>query len=123
MPSIDERIKSELGTEQSEDRDFFDELLSNMAMDEFERSWKFMMKIIISCIIIFMIIFAWCLINFIYADTVMDKVNWGFWALLIAILAMLAEVIAWIQSNRVATRREIKQLEINMLDAIGRQSQ
>jgi hypothetical protein len=115
MTSIDERIKREL----EEQNGVLDELFPETARQAF----KGRLKMAVICIAVFgFILFftvIWCITELVAAETVLDAVKWGVWVLLSSLVAILVELWAWIQISRVATRREIQQMEASILRAIG----
>jgi hypothetical protein len=114
MTSIDERIKQEL----EEQSGVLDELFPETAI----RAFKGKLKMAVICVAVFgfMLLFTviWCITELIAAETVLEAIRWGVWVLLSSLIAILVELWAWIQIGRVATRREIQQMEANILRAI-----
>ena len=122
MESIDQRIKKELEHDQLEhgdNEDFLDDFLSVTAMDSFESNWKATFKYVFVIGIIFFGLMVWCIYQFVTAADIAGKIDWGVWSILAGLLGVIMELWAWIQISRLATRRELKQLEGSILRAVN----
>lgn len=120
MATIDERIKQELG----QDNELMDDYLADkadfpdMVMDAFKGSLRKMMIFASVLATVFSGLLIWSIIEFVGAGTMTEQISWGVWTILSALGLVLVELFAWMQINRVSTRREIKLLEIQVRKAV-----
>jgi Na+/melibiose symporter-like transporter len=116
MPSIDERIKAEL----ERDNMRLDEALTDntglnaMVWDAFRgglRGWMWVVAITTGLLAVLLV---YLLVQFAGSVTVAEQISWGVWSILTGVAVVGFELWCWMQINRVATRREIKQMELSL---------
>mgnify|MGYP000462158838 CR=1 FL=1 len=114
MVSIDERIKAELERDSARLDEIFTDTggLNTMVWDAFRGGLRGWMWAVATVTVLLFVLLAFLLYQFVMADTVIDKISWGVWSIVTLMSAMGFELWSWMQINRVATRREIKQMEL-----------
>ena len=112
MATIDERIKAELENET----DLLDELMPEVVMRDITTRTA---TILGGIGLLIVGIGAYCLVQFVSATSLPDTIRWGVWFLVCFIGLVFIELWAWMLIGRVAIKREIKQLEINIRQFIA----
>ncbi|MEX0297832.1 MAG: DUF6768 family protein [Kordiimonas sp.] len=114
MNDIDDLIKRELEKETSE----IDELmvreggLPDMVSAAFKgsmRRWVWLMSVVT---LVFTALLVWCGYEFYIAQSVDDRVFWGVWFIVTAIVQTSLKKWSWMEMNRSSTMREVKRLEL-----------
>ncbi|SDE20531.1 MULTISPECIES: DUF6768 family protein [Kordiimonas] len=115
MTSIDERIKAELEREGAElDAMITDDSMPAMIAMAYKGSMRRWMWLVSTVTILLGVVSVWLLIEFSGASGVEDKLIWGVWAILAVIVMLAFEMWAWMQVGRVAMKRDIQQLQLDM---------
>jgi len=112
MATIDERIKAELENET----DLLDELMPEAVLHDIGTRTA---TIFIGIALLIVAIGVYCLIQFVGATSLPDTIRWGIWFLVCFIGLVFIELWAWMLIGRLATKRETKQLEINIRQFIA----
>jgi len=114
MASIDERIKAELERDSERlDKILADNsALNSMVWDAFKGGLRGWMWVVATTTTVLGILLIYLIYKFVGAETVMSQINWGVWSILTCIAVVGFELWSWMQINRVATRREIKKMEL-----------
>ncbi|UTW54488.1 DUF6768 family protein [Kordiimonas sp. SCSIO 12610] len=114
MTSIDERIKAELEAEAKEIDAMVasDDGLPGMLANSFKggmRRWVWLINVVTFAITMVMF---WTIYEFWFAPTLDDRVFWGMWVLLTALMQSMAKMWMFNEMNRQSLLREIKRLEL-----------
>jgi len=114
MPTIDERIKEELQNET----DLFDALIPESVVQNINAKTT---TVVLGVILLIAGIGIYCLVQFVTATSLPEIIRWGVWLLISSIGLVLVELWTWMQIGRLATQREIRQLEINIRQFVAAQ--
>lgn len=120
MASIDERIKAEL-MEEGEKLDVYlkeTTQFPDMVFEAFRGSLRKLMIFAAALAATFFGLLIWSVIEFVNTEETRAAISWALWAILSALGLVLIELFAWMQINRISTRREIKYLEIYVRKAL-----
>jgi hypothetical protein len=120
MPSIDDRIKAELEKDDSLLKDTIGDSqgLNDMVWEAYKsgpRTWLTIMGVGMAVLTVVLI---YLLVKFTGATDIADKLTYGLWAILSALLVIGMELWSWMQVNRFSTMREIKQMELAILSKL-----
>lgn len=116
MASIDERIKAEL---ENSEGDFATEFtdtkgLNDMVWDAYKSGPRRWLTFTGVAMCLLSVVLVYLLVKFVGADVAVDKVYWGVWSVLTLMVILGLELWSWMQVNRFATMREIKQMEASI---------
>lgn len=121
MTSIDERIKAELEREGAElDAVITDDTMPSMIAMAYKGSMRRWMWFVSTVTTVLGVVAVWLLFKFTGATGVEDRLYWGVWAILAVIVMLAFEMWAWMQVGRVAMKRDIQQLQLDMREMIGK---
>ena len=116
MPSIDERIKAEL---EKDDKQLAESIsdskgLNAMVWDAYRSGPRGWLTIVGVLMAVFTGVLIYLLVKFTGSDDIADKLTYGLWAILSAIMVIGLELWSWMQVNRFSTMKEIKQMEFSI---------
>ena len=112
MTSIDERIKRELESDPSLITGA--EPVSDMVLDAFKgRIGRYMVFAVLMAMAL-TAVFIWTVVELYTAETTKDAIIWGMWAVVSGFTVLFFELWSWMQINRVALKRDIKELELTI---------
>lgn len=107
MPTIDERIRKELENEPG----LLDALVPEAVVRNISTRTT---TILLGVVLLIAGIGIYCLVQFVSATSLSEIIRWGVWLLISSIGVVFIELWTWMQIGRLATQREIRQLEINI---------
>lgn len=112
MATIDERIRAEL----EDETDLLDELIPEAVIHNISTRTA---TLLVGIGLLIVGIVTYCLVQFLNATSLPDTIRWGVWFLVSFIGLVFTELWTWMQIGRIATKRETKQLEINIRQFIA----
>lgn len=120
MPSIDDRIKAELEKDDSLLADTISDSkgLNDMVWDAYRSGPKGWLTFMGISMVGLTGILIYLLVKFTGAADIDGKITYGLWAILTAMLLIGMELWSWMQVNRFATMREIKQMELGIRELL-----
>ncbi len=112
--NIDQHIKNELEQEQAQLSQLIneDQGLFNMVGNAYQGSMKWWMVLVSVFAFLFTIILFWTGYEFLQAETVDDRVFWGFVCLASILGQAMLKQWTFMEMNRVSVIRSVKHLEM-----------
>jgi hypothetical protein len=117
MNDLDDRIRAAL---RAEDRELLDQLaeepgLAKTIRDGYSGKWGWWMVVVSLVQTALFGLAIWTGIRFYQAETVDDRVFWAVWLILATLGVVQLKIMAWVRIQHVAVLREVKRLELQML--------
>lgn len=124
MTDLDDRIRDAL---RAEDRELFDRLaaepgLKETIRDGYSGTWGWWMVLVSVIQVVIFGLGVWAGVRFYGAETIDDRVFWGVWLLLAGLGVVQLKVMAWARIQHMGVLREIKRLELRVLE-LGRRDE
>ncbi|MDY8138969.1 DUF6768 family protein [Aquimarina sp. 2201CG5-10] len=121
MKDIDELIKETLTREEAK---FYDELgeqnIFEMIGGMFNTRHRWLIVIMNIVTLIAAVLFVFCLIEFLKADTTNDLIKWAAAGFTCMLFVTMLKIFAWMQMDKNALLREIKRLELQISSIAGK---
>ncbi len=115
MEDIDKLIKETLSQEEAK---FYEDLeeqnVFQMVIGLFKGKNKWIIVLMNVMILVFFILFIYCVVQFFRTDVTNELITWGIGGFICLSILSLLKLFAWMQMDKNALLREIKRLELQV---------
>ncbi len=115
IEEIDKLIKETLTQEEAK---FYDDLDEQNALQMvgglFRGKNKWLLVMMNVMVLVFFVLFIYCLVEFFNAEVTKDLLKWGLGCIMFLLGVSMLKVFAWMQMDKNAIMRELKRLELQV---------
>ena len=116
MKDLNKLVESSLTKKEAKYYKALDEQnVFEMFIGLFQGKNKWLMVVMNMVLLVFFVLFVYCLVLFFNSESIQDMLRWGLCAIILLIAICMLKLFAWLQMDKNTVIRKMQRLELQIL--------